>query len=173
VATVDTGSNRMYATNDPNHNLVNYDAAGNQTKDYLTSNGTRAYDAENRMISATDSSNHTSTYFYDGDGRRVKRNLSGTETWQVYGLGGELIAEYAQNGAPASPQKEYGYRNGQMMITAEAASSGGGGGGQNVSWTNVVGSSASGNNLTKTAADGWNAGAVSTQTIASGAATWK
>jgi hypothetical protein len=40
---------------------------------------------------------------------------------------------------------------------------------QNVIWTNVVGVSASGNNLTKTAADSWgNAGAVSTQTINSG-----
>jgi len=37
-----------------------------------------------------------------------------------------------------------------------------------VSWTNVVGVSALGNSLTKNSADGWNAGAVSTQTIASG-----
>src|SRR5713226_7351389 len=100
------------------------DLAGNQTKDYLTSNGTRTYGAENRMISATDSSNHTSTYSYDGDGRRVKRIVpvagqpSPVETWQVYGLGGELLAEYAQNGSAASPQKEYGYRNGQLLVTA-------------------------------------------------------
>jgi YD repeat-containing protein len=43
-----------------------------------------------------------------------------------------------------------------------------GGGAQNVSWTNVVGVSASGSNLTKNSAEGWNAGAVSTQTIPSG-----
>src|SRR5712692_3765480 len=36
---------------------------------------------------------------YDGDGRRVKRNITGGgETWQVYGVGGELLAEYAPNG---------------------------------------------------------------------------
>ena len=93
--------------------------AGNQTKDYLTSNGTRTYDAENQMTSATDSSNHTSAYSYDGDGHRVKRNISWTETWQVYGLGGELIAEYAQNGSASSPQKEYGYRNGQLLVNRD------------------------------------------------------
>src|SRR5204862_402910 len=62
----------------------------------------------------------TSTYSYDGDGHRVKRNINGTETWQVYGLGGELLAEYAQNTAASNPQKEYGYRNGQLLITADA-----------------------------------------------------
>jgi RHS repeat-associated protein len=118
---IDPGSNRLYAQNDTSHALVDYDAAGNQTKDYLTGNGTRAYDAENRMISATDSANHTSTYSYDGDGRRVKRNVSGLETWQVYGLGGELLAEYNGNASAASPQKEYGYRNGQLLVTAEAS----------------------------------------------------
>jgi YD repeat-containing protein len=25
-------------------------------------------------------------YSYDGDGRRVKRNVNGAETWQVYGI---------------------------------------------------------------------------------------
>jgi RHS repeat-associated protein len=45
--------------------------------------------------------------------------VNGTETWQIYGLGGELLAEYAASAAPASPQKEYGYRNGELLITAE------------------------------------------------------
>ncbi len=76
------------------------------------------------MITATDSSS-TSTYTYDGDGHRVKRKISGTETWQVYGLGGELLAEYAANASPSSPQKEYGYRNGELLITAEAATASG------------------------------------------------
>jgi len=74
------------------------------------------------MSSASDSASHTSIYSYDGEGRRVKRNLSGTETWQVYGLGGELLAEYAANTPAASPLKEYGYRNGQLLITARGVS---------------------------------------------------
>src|SRR5207244_7772587 len=39
---------------------------------------------------------------------------------------------------------------------------------QNVIWTNVVKATANGNNLTKTSGSGWDAGAVSTQQIASG-----
>jgi RHS repeat-associated protein len=39
---------------------------------------------------------------------------------QVYGMGGELLAEYAANTSYGTPQKEYGYRNGQLLITAEA-----------------------------------------------------
>jgi RHS repeat-associated protein len=124
VATIDPSSNQMYASGDislpMNQRQVQYDPAGNQTKDYLTSNGTRTYDAENRMIMAIDSSNQTSTYTYDGDGRRVKRIVNGTETWQVYGLGGELLAEYAANAAASSPQREYGYRNRQLLVTADA-----------------------------------------------------
>jgi hypothetical protein len=38
----------------------------------------------------------------------------------VYGFGGELLAEYAANISVTSPQKEYGYRNGQLLITATA-----------------------------------------------------
>jgi hypothetical protein len=50
---------------------------------------------------------------------RLWRKVSGVDTWQVYGFGGELLAEYTAGVAPASPQKEYGYRNGQLLITAE------------------------------------------------------
>jgi hypothetical protein len=35
-------------------------------------------------------------------------------------MDGELLAEYAANAAAASPQKEYGYRNGQLLITTDA-----------------------------------------------------
>ncbi len=49
------------------------------------------------------------------------------ETWQVYGFGGELLAEYSYGGAPSSPQKEYGYRSGQLVVAAESSS--------NVKWT--------------------------------------
>jgi YD repeat-containing protein len=59
-------------------------------------------------------------YKYSGGGQRVRRIVNGVETWQVYGLEGELLAEYAQNAAPASPQKEYGYRNGQLLVEVTA-----------------------------------------------------
>ena len=126
--------NRMYAPGetDQNHFLIDYDNAGNQKKDYYSysANGVvydRTYDAENRMKSSTATYSspagiQTSTYTYDGDGRRVKRNIGGTETWQVYGLGGELLAEYAANADHLTPQKEYGYRNGQLLVIATAPS---------------------------------------------------
>lgn len=40
------------------------------------------------------------------------------ETWQVYGIDGELLAEYQAGAAPSTPQKEYGYRGGELLITA-------------------------------------------------------
>jgi len=120
-----TTTNRMYAPGETeaNHPLIDYDAAGNQKKDYYTDPAVdydRVYDAENRMVSATATDqfgSQTSSYTYDGNGARVKRNVKGTGTTQVYGLGGELLAEYAATGAL---QKEYGYRNGQLLVTAEA-----------------------------------------------------
>src|SRR6185503_14617743 len=54
-------------------------------------------------------------------GQRIKRTVNGVATWQVYGFGGELLAEYAANGATTSPQKEYGYRNGELLVTADTA----------------------------------------------------
>jgi RHS repeat-associated protein len=101
---------------------MTYDPAGNLIFDSYSGEGTRTYDAENHMSQAWANS-QWQTYTYDGDGRRVKRNVNGTETWQVYGLGGELLAEYAANAAPSTPQKEYGYRNGELLITATSASS--------------------------------------------------
>jgi RHS repeat-associated protein len=161
--TVNTANNRLSGQT----GTMSYDNAGNLTNDTYTGEGQRTYDAENRMKQAWANS-QWQTYIYDGDGRRVKRLVNGGETWQVYGLGGELLAEYSQNGSPLSPQKEYGYRNGQLLITTDTASGGGGSGPQPVTWTNAVGVTVNGNNLSSIG-NGWNtAGAVSTQTIASG-----
>jgi RHS repeat-associated protein len=101
-----------------------YDNAGNLTTDSYSQatyagSGSRVYDAENRMTSAQDANGVWSYYTYNADGQRVRRKVNGLETWQVYGFGGELLAEYAANAAPASPQKEYCYRNGQLLITAD------------------------------------------------------
>lgn len=122
--TVNPANNRLGVPGGQTGTMT-YDAAGNLTTDtYSGAAVMRAYDAENRMTSETQANNYVAgSYTYDGDGRRVKRIVNGTETWQVYGLGGELLAEYAQNGSPPSPQKEYGYRNGQLLITTTAGTS--------------------------------------------------
>jgi RHS repeat-associated protein len=115
---VDTSTNRLTA---PSGYTMIYDGAGNQTYDNSDGiGGWRYYDAENRMTQAW-ANNQWQYYTYDADGHRVKRNVNGTETWQVFGAGGELIAEYPTNGSPSAPQKEYGYRNGQLLVTAEAS----------------------------------------------------
>ncbi len=124
---VDPNTNRLTVPNGQS-GVMSYDNAGNLTTDtYSTAAVLRAYDAENRMKSETIwNSAVAGSYSYDGDGRRVKRTVSvngqPVEIWQVYGIGGELLAEYGVNGDPAHPQKEYGYRNGQLLITAASAS---------------------------------------------------
>jgi RHS repeat-associated protein len=119
--TVTASNNRLGVPNGQSGTMA-YDAAGNLTTDtYSAAAVNRAYDAENRMTSETTyNSVVAGAYGYDGDGRRVIRTVNGVTTWQVYGMGGELLAEYAQNASPASPQKEYGFRNGQLLITTEA-----------------------------------------------------
>jgi RHS repeat-associated protein len=103
---------------------MNYDAAGNLINDsfsgYGSSTGqqTRFYDAENRMTQAQINSSQSAVYTYDADGRRVKRNTGAGEVWQVYGIGGELLAEYSANASPMQPREEYGYRSGALLVTA-------------------------------------------------------
>ncbi len=113
--TIDPNTNRLIAPAGYNYT---YDQAGNQTNDNYTGEGQRTYDGEQRLKQAW-ANNQWQTYTYDADGRRVRRNVNGVETWQVYGLDGELLAEYAASASPASPQKEYGYRDGQLLITAD------------------------------------------------------
>ena len=58
---------------------MNYDAAGNLTEDTYTGRGQRRYDAWNRMTQAW-ANGQRQTYTYDGNGRRVRRNVNGQET---------------------------------------------------------------------------------------------
>ncbi|HKO45275.1 MAG TPA: DUF2341 domain-containing protein [Pyrinomonadaceae bacterium] len=99
-----------------------YDNAGNLTEDtYSASAVLRTYDAESRLTSEKQAGDITvGQYTYNGDGQRVRRKADGVETWQIYGIDGELLAEYALNGASTSPKKEYGYRNGELLVTLDA-----------------------------------------------------
>lgn len=124
-------NNKQFTANTANNQLevpggqsgtMSYDFAGNLTTDTYSALGvTRVYDAENRMTSETQAGSYLAgSYTYDGDGRRVRRKVNSSETWQVYGMDGELLAEYA-NASASSPPKEYGYRNGQLLVIAEPA----------------------------------------------------
>ena len=90
--TVSTVNNRFSSGQD-----YVYDADGDVTKD---ATGQRFdYDSENRQIAFYTSGNTINppdaTYFYDGNGQRVKK-ISATETtFFVYDAGGKLAAEYS------------------------------------------------------------------------------
>jgi RHS repeat-associated protein len=74
-----------------------YDSAGNLTNDTIH---TYAFDA-NDKIKSVDS---TSAYVYDGESARV-RKLVGENTRFVYGIGGQLVAEF--DGSSGNLKKEY------------------------------------------------------------------
>jgi len=116
--TVNTANNRLGVPGGQ-PGAMTYDNAGNLTTDTYTGMGGRTYDAENRIIQAADNTGQVSRYTYDGDGKRVKRQVaSSQEEWQVYGFAGELLAEYKASSPASAPQKEYAYRNGHLLVSA-------------------------------------------------------
>jgi len=84
-----------------------YDGAGNLTNDTIHA---YTFDAENRISNV----DNVSAYVYDGDGLRAKK-LAGENTRSVYGIGGQLLAEF--DGSTGNLKKEYLY--GSSMITVE------------------------------------------------------
>ncbi len=96
-------------TIDPNTNkLIGYtfDAAGNTTFD--AQSRTFTYDAENKQTKVKNSNNITvGEYFYDGDGKRVKKVVPGTgeTTIFVYDASGKMVAEYSTTVAPQAQAK--------------------------------------------------------------------
>ena len=86
-----------------------YDNAGNLLNDGSHS---YTYDAENKIAKV----DTISAYVYDGEGQRV-RKLIGQNLRMVYGIGGELLAEY--NGANGALLKEYIYGVTGLLATIE------------------------------------------------------
>jgi RHS repeat-associated protein len=119
--TVENTTNRLLVPNGQT-GVMSYDAAGNLINDTYTGAGAREYDAENKMTRAWGGNNQWQEYTYNADGQRTRRKINGSETWQIYGMDGELLAEYSANGATNAPQKEYGYRNGELLVTASPGS---------------------------------------------------
>ena len=73
-----------------------YDPVGNLTSDPTTPVNGITYDGENRQTSYMKSGVGTTTYSYDGDGRRVKKvtGSPAVTTIYVYDAMGKLVAEY-------------------------------------------------------------------------------
>jgi len=122
---VESARNRLYSPGDLATNLpevdrrIRYDKAGNQIKDTYTGYGTATFDGDNHIVAIPDKFGGSSTYTYNANAQRVRRRVNNQETWQIYGIEGELVAEYAANSAAGTPQKEYGYRDGELLIAAE------------------------------------------------------
>ena len=82
---------------------VIYDSAGNMT--YHPALGTFSYDAENHQTNASTSSG-SAQYFYDGEGKRVKKVVNGTTTIFAYDAFGQLAYEYS-NGSSNQSGTQY------------------------------------------------------------------
>jgi RHS repeat-associated protein len=74
-----------------------YDTSGNVTSDPFTPPNGIVYDAENHQTNYGGS-----TYGYDGNGRRIKKQVGNTTTVFVYNVVGQLIAEYDNSTSPPS-----------------------------------------------------------------------
>jgi RHS repeat-associated protein len=125
---INGANNRLIAPTDADgsqaSDKMRYDTSGNLIKDTHTQTGTagnRIYDAENRMLSADGANGLSNSYAYDADGHRTRRSLNngGEIWWQVFGVDGELVAEYQLVSGTPTLKKEYGYRNGQLLVIAE------------------------------------------------------
>ena len=85
-----------------------YDTAGNVITD---AEGRQfSYDAENKQKEVKDSLNQTiGQYFFDGDGKRVKKYVpsTGEVTVFVYNAGGSLVAEYSTIVETQNPKVQY------------------------------------------------------------------
>jgi RHS repeat-associated protein len=104
------GSQSLYFTATNNRITGwSYDNVGNLLNDTIH---TYAYDANNKVSKV----NGTSAYVYDGTGQRV-RKLVGENVRFVYGINGELVAEFS--GASGALLKEYVYGPGGLLATIE------------------------------------------------------
>ena len=92
-----------------------FDNAGNTTAD--AEGRTFVYDAENKQTSVSDPGGTVGQYFYDGDGKRVKKTASGDNTVFVYDAAGQLIEEYSG----PTLQIAYVYAGSRLLSTETSA----------------------------------------------------
>jgi RHS repeat-associated protein len=79
------------------------------------------YDAENRVVSATNGS-ASGSYTYDGNSLRVEKVSGSTTTVYIFS-GSKVIAEYDNNAAPTSPSREYIYSGGALLAKIASGTS--------------------------------------------------
>lgn len=92
-----------------------YDASGNMLSD---GSNQLAYNAENRVVTSTNSGVGTS-YSYDCKGFRTVKASAGTTTVYIFS-GNKVIAEYMNGAAANAPSREYVYSGSRMLAKIEA-----------------------------------------------------
>ena len=95
-----TQSNNRLSTSDD----YLFDGSGNTTAD--AQGRTFIYDAENKLDEVIENSVSIGKYFYDGDGKRIKKIADHETIVFVYDAAGKLIAEYA-NQVSQTPKVSY------------------------------------------------------------------
>jgi RHS repeat-associated protein len=103
LPSVDNNTNRF----NQNQNYV-YDKNGNIVQD-IVNNQVRnfVFDADNKQTDVKDANNQTiGKYFYDGEGKRVKKITQSETTVFVYSSG-KLVAEYSTATPPENKQTRY------------------------------------------------------------------
>jgi len=98
---INASNNRLSTSDD-----YDFDESGNTTAD--ADDRTFIYDAENKQVEVRDSQqNVIGQYWYDGDGRRVKKHVpaTGEVTIFVYDASGRLIGEYSTEVQPSQDAK--------------------------------------------------------------------
>jgi hypothetical protein len=95
---VDTNTNRFISG-------FGYDKTGNVVQD--TVNGqvrNFVFNGDNKQVHVKDANNNPiGTYYYDGNGARVKKSVGNDTTIFVYDAAGTLIAEYATEKLKTTP----------------------------------------------------------------------
>ncbi|HMT09185.1 MAG TPA: RHS repeat-associated core domain-containing protein [Pyrinomonadaceae bacterium] len=100
---VDANTNRFTSTS------FQYDKNGNITRDTSLANASRTFvfNADNKQRKVLDANgNPIGTYYYDGEGKRVKK-VTATETTIYVFSGGKLVAEYTNTTPPTNPTVSY------------------------------------------------------------------
>jgi hypothetical protein len=100
--TISTTTNRITPQSGE---FYQYDAVGNLDED--RSGNTYSFDGENHQASFTNAGTTQAVgqYYYDGDGRRVKKVVGNETTIFVYNAFNQLVAEYSTT-PPAATNRQ-------------------------------------------------------------------
>jgi len=85
-----------------------YDKNGNITADPMNSGRTFVFNGDNKQTEVKNSSDQNiGTYYYDGNGKRVKKVTNAETTVFVYDGMGKIVAEYSTATPPSNPTVNY------------------------------------------------------------------